>query len=48
MPGTIHDSSALATRSMWKADGIVQLSDEIELTVIIQVMKKISNEIKRM
>lgn len=35
MPGTVHDTSAMYTRSMWKADGVVQLSDELELKVII-------------
>lgn len=35
MPGTIHDTSAMNIKGMWKADGVVQLSEEIELTVII-------------
>ena len=35
MPGTVHDSSAIDVQSMWKVDGVVQLSDEIELKVII-------------
>ena len=38
MPGTIHDEAAMEITSMWKCDGVVQITDEMELTVVTSFM----------
>ena len=35
MPGTVHDISAIDVKSMWKTNNEIQITDEIELKVMI-------------